>query len=75
MPRLEEASHRLQIAIDNLEKAVAARPAQSGQGGDDSALREALDAARRENTQLQQLAGKVSSRLDVTIGRLRKLAG
>lgn len=75
MPRLEEASHRLQVAIDNLEKAVAQRPAQNAQGGDDSALREALDAARRENAQLQQLAGKVSSRLDVTIGRLRKMAG
>jgi len=75
MPRLEEASHRLQVAIDNLERAVAARPPQGSKGGGDAALREALDAARRENAQLQQLAGKVSSRLDATIGRLRKLAG
>ena len=79
MPRLEEASHRLQVAIDNLERVVAARAAQgagaAGQGGDadDAALRDALEAARRENAQLQQLAGTVSSRLDATIGRLRKL--
>ena len=76
MPRLEEASQRLQVAIDNLEKVVAARAARGEQdGGDDPALREALEAARRENAQLQQLAGTVSSRLDATIGRLRKLVG
>lgn len=77
MPRLEEASHRLQVAIDNLERVVAARAADGGKDGgkdgDDAALREALEAARRENAQLQQLAGRVSSRLDATIGRLRRL--
>jgi hypothetical protein len=75
MPRLEEASHRLQVAIDRLEQVVAARAQQGGQVGDDSALREALEAARRENARLQQLAGTVSTRLDATIGRLRKLVG
>jgi hypothetical protein len=76
MPRLEDASHRLHVAIDNLEKVVTAR-AGKGQasGGDDRALREALDAARRENAQLQKLAGTVSTRLDTTIRRLRKLVG
>jgi len=73
MPRLEEASHRLQVAIDRLEQVVTARGAQGDAGGEDPALREALAAARRENAQLQQLAGTVSSRLDATIGRLRKL--
>jgi len=73
MPRLEEASHRLQVAIDNLETVVAARAARGG--GGDKALRQALEAARRENAELQQLAGTVSSRLDATIGRLRKLVG
>ena len=74
MPRLEEASHRLQVAIDNLERVVAARAAEGGQqGGDDPALHDALEAARRENAQLQRLAGTVSARLDATIGRLRKL--
>ena len=82
MPRLEEASHRLQVAIDNLERVVAARAAREaaggsgdGEKGDDAALREALEAARRENAQLQQLAGRVSTRLDATIGRLRRLVG
>ena len=79
MPRLEEASHRLQVAIDHLEKVVTARAAQGGAAGagqgDDAALRAALDAARQENAQLQALAGTVSSRLDATIGRLRKLVG
>jgi hypothetical protein len=77
MPRLEEASQRLQVAIDRLEQVVTSRGAKGrGEGGgQDKALREALDAARRENAQLQQLAGTVSSRLDATIGRLRKLVG
>lgn len=78
MPRLEDASHRLQVAIDRLEQVVTARAAQAGpkgKGGDDAALRQALDAARQENAQLQQLAGTVSRRLDATIGRLRKLVG
>ena len=70
MPRLEEASQRLQVAIDNLEKAVAARAAKDGEGSD---LQDALQAAQRENAQLQQLAGTVSTRLDATIGQLRKL--
>lgn len=78
MPRLDEASHRLQKAIDHLEQVVTARAAGSGKGtggGDDAALRAALDAARRENARLQQIAGTVSTRLDATIGRLRKLVG
>jgi len=80
MPRLEEASHRLQVAIDNLERVVAARAAKGGSGGaaggksdDDSALRDALEAARQENARLQEVAGTVSQRLDATIGRLRRL--
>jgi hypothetical protein len=76
MPRLQDASRRLQVAIDHLEQVVTARAAQAEKaGGDDTALREALEAARRENAQLQRLAGTVSTRLDATIGRLRKLVG
>lgn len=78
MPRLDDASRRLQVAIDRLEQVVTARAAQAekaGRTGDDAALREALEAARRENARLQSLAGTVSTRLDATIGRLRKLAG
>jgi len=76
MPRLQEASHRLQVAIDRLEQLVVARAQQAPKGaGDDRALREALEAARRENVRLQQVAATVSTRLDATIGRLRKLVG
>jgi len=76
MPRLQEASHRLQVAIDRLEQLVVARAQQPARsGGDDRALREALEAARRENARLQQVAATVSTRLDATIGRLRKLVG
>lgn len=76
MARLEEASHRLQVALDNLEKVVAARAGQGQQGGgEDPALRKALEAARHENARLQELAGTVSTRLDTTIERLRKLVG
>lgn len=76
MPRLQEASHRLQVAIDRLEQLVVARAQQPAKaGGDDPALREALEAARRENARLQQVAATVATRLDTTIGRLRKLVG
>ena len=75
MPRLEEASRRLQTAIDRLEQVVATRAQRSGQADDERALREALEAARRENARLQQVAGTVAGRLDATIGRLRKLVG
>ena len=79
MARLDEASKRLQRAIENLERVVSHRIAQGGgpQGGgaDDQALREALSAAQRENAALQQLTGTVSARLDSAILRLRRLAG
>lgn len=74
MAQLDEASRRLQAAIENLEKVVSARAAQSG-GGDDQALREALQAAQQENAVLQQLTSSVSARLDSAIVRLRRLAG
>lgn len=74
MAQLDEASKRLQQAIDNLEQVVAARAAASD-GGDDQALRDALKAAQRENAVLQQLASTVSTRLDSAILRLRRLAG
>ncbi len=83
MARLDEASKRLQHAIETLESVVSRRIAQGGggQGGpqgsgaDDQALREALNAAKRENAALQQLTTTVSDRLDSAILRLRRLAG
>ena len=74
MAQLDEASKRLQRAIDNLEQVVTARAA-AGSGADDQALRDALKAAQRENAVLQQLASTVSTRLDSAILRLRRLAG
>ncbi len=74
MARLDEASTRLQRAIDNLEKVVSAR-AGAGGGQNDKALRDALSAAQRENAALQQLTSSVSARLDSAILRLRRLAG
>lgn len=74
MARLDEASRRLQLAIENLEQVVSTRAAQAN-GGDDKALREALAAAQRENAALQEVAGTVSTRLDSAISRLRRLAG
>ena len=73
MARLDEASARLQRAIENLEQAVAARAEQAD--GGDQALRDALKAAQQENAALQQVAGTVSARLDSAITRLRRLAG
>ena len=74
MARLDEASRRLQLAIENLEQVVSTRAAQTN-GGDDKALREALAAAQRENAALQKVASTVSTRLDSAIVRLRRLAG
>ena len=74
MARLDEASRRLQLAIENLEQVVSTRAAQAN-GGDDTALREALAAAQRENAALQEVASTVSTRLDSAISRLRRLAG
>ena len=74
MARLDEASRRLQLAIENLEQVVSMRAAQAN-GGDDKALREALAAAQRENAALQEVASTVSTRLDSAISRLRRLAG
>lgn len=74
MARLDEASKRLQRAIENLESVVSRRIAQGG-GADDQALREALSAAQRENAALQELTSTVSARLDSAILRLRRLAG
>jgi len=61
---LEQATQRLQTALDRLEKAVESR----GGGGD---VRAALDAAQRENAALRDLTQTVAGRLDSTISRLK----
>lgn len=60
---LEQATQRLQTALDRLEKAVESRD-----GGD---VRAALDAAQLENAALRDLTQTVAGRLDSTISRLK----
>ena len=76
MTRLNQATERLMSALDRLDQAVESRAKarDNGEGGaDDSELRDALAAARKENETLQTLAGEVSSRLDSTIARLKSV--
>jgi hypothetical protein len=69
MSRLEQATRRLQSAIDKLDRAVTARAAASG--GGDAELRAALHQAEQENARLQRVNGQASERLDAAIGRLK----
>lgn len=62
---LEQATQRLQTALDRLEKAVESRD------GGDGDVRAALDAAQRENAALRDLTQTVAGRLDSTISRLK----
>ena len=76
MTRLNQATERLMSALDRLDQAVEnrAKARDNGEGpSDDSELRAALAAARKENETLQNLAGEVSSRLDSTIARLKSV--
>ena len=68
MARLNEATKRLQAALDNLEQAVESR---AEDGGGEAELRVALDSARQENAAMQDAAGAVAARLDKTIERLK----
>jgi hypothetical protein len=67
MGQLDQATKRLQTALDSLERAVESR----AEGGGEAALRTALESARQENAALQDVAGTVAARLDKTIDRLR----
>jgi hypothetical protein len=75
MAQLDQATKRLQTALDSLERAVESRSGSgSGSGGGDGGeadLRAALDLARQENAALQDAAGAVATRLDKTIERLK----
>lgn len=76
MTRLNEATERLKSALDRLDRAVETRAKARSNGEDaagDAELRAALEAAREENKNLQNLAGEVSSRLDSTIARLKSV--
>jgi ribosome-associated translation inhibitor RaiA len=67
MAQLDRAAKRLQSALDTLERVVESRAAGAGE----AELREALVAAQRENSVLQDAADTVATRLDKTITRLK----
>jgi hypothetical protein len=67
MGQLDQATKRLQTALDSLERAVESR----AEGGGEAALRTDLESARQESAALQDAAGAVAARLDKTIDRLR----
>ncbi len=67
MAQLDRAAKRLQSALDKLERVVESRAPGAGEAG----LREALAAAQRENSALQDAADTVATRLDKTITRLK----
>ena len=72
MAQLEEATRRLQSAVERLDRAVLARAEQGGQGKD---LREALEQKTQENARLQAVAAEAGDRIDSAIGRLKALLG
>lgn len=68
MTRLEEATRKLQAALDRLEQAAARRPAEAPDIAD---LQAEIATLRRENAELRELGGSVSGRLDAAINRLK----
>ena len=69
MAHLDQATKRLQDALDRLERVVDARLANGA--GDEKELRAALASAQKQSTALQQAASTVAARLDSTIARLK----
>ena len=81
MVQLEEATRRLQSAVDRLDQAVLARTErderdQSGEGrsGVDE-LRAALERKSQENERLQTVATEAGERIESALGRLNTLLG
>ncbi len=72
MGRLDEATIRLQDALDRLEQVVESQAGDSRATEADTAeLRAALQVAQKENVTLQAVAGTVAKRLNKTISRLK----
>lgn len=71
MAPLNQATQRLQEALERLERAVDARVGNGADKGDDGELRAALTAAQKQNTMLQKTASTVATRLDSTIARFK----
>ncbi|MHA1601197.1 MAG: hypothetical protein ACTSW2_10255 [Alphaproteobacteria bacterium] len=71
MAQLNQATKRLQDALDRLEQAVDARVGNGADSGDDTELRAALAAAQKQNAVLQEAASTAAIRLDSTIARFK----
>ena len=72
MGHLDEATIRLQDALDRLEQVVESQAGDSQATAADTAeLRAALQVAKQENVALQTVAGTVAKRLNKTIARLK----
>ena len=67
MSQLDQATKRLEAALNRLEQALE----RTATDGEERELRTALRAARKENATLQEVARTVASRLDGTIARLK----
>lgn len=73
MTRISIAQERLDSAIARVEAALNQRQNVRGDEADRPELLAALDAALKDNKNLQEVTGIVSSRLDATIERLEHL--
>ncbi len=71
MSRVENASERLQAALDRLEKTLEAEMgAAGGKGGEAPAP---LQETRRRNQELSDVAAQVAQRLDRAVGRINAI--
>lgn len=73
MAQLNQATKRLQDALDRLERAVDARVGNGADSGDDAELRSALVAAQKQNAALQEAASTTATRLESTIARFKSV--
>ncbi len=70
MARLDEATERLNAAIERLERALDGRPAGDG-GNDADALRSELAESRDQCVALREVSATATARLDAVIDRLK----
>ncbi len=71
MSQLEEATRKLELALERLDRAAAARAGQAE--SQDVELRAAVLDAKQNNARLQAAATQAGDRLDSAIIRLRAI--
>lgn len=71
MSQLEEATRKLESALERLDRATATKMGQTE--SQDVELRAALSDAKENNARLQTVATQASDRLDGAITRLRAI--